>query len=512
MRKVLNLTYASSLTRLCEVNSSFDSGVLRIAYPGKNQNGSFIDKQTFEKCAKTIYNCPVVCNYDRDADSLGGHDLELVRDAEGSLKIVNSTTPVGCIPESAKTFWEFVEEEDGSAHEYLCAETLLWKRQEAYQKIKKDGCAAQSMEITVKDGELVDGVYNIYDFEFTAFALIGVAPCFESAALEFSKQDFKQQFSQMMLELKEGFFTVTTSQEDDDIHPKKYFTEGGDMVLKEKLDLIAKYGLTADSLDFSVEDITLTDLEEKLKAFETSGSGSVIAEDADGGSSEAFALEGNVREELLRVIGVETIQKEWGEFSRYYFVDYDRTAQEVYCWDSTDWLLYGFAYKIDGDAICVDFESKKRKKYEIVDFDEGEQAPLLAQMFAALEGKIQNNTELEAKYQSASDTIASMKEELDTLRQFKVDTESTLTNSQKEDVFARFEDLAGIEAFDALKAEIANISAEDLEEKCFAIRGRSGSLKFSAETKTPKLKVEKDDAPRESYGGLFRQYGAEPQE
>ena len=37
------------------------------------------------------------------------------------------------------------------------------------------------MEITVKDGELIDGVFHIYDFEFTAFALIGVAPCFESS-------------------------------------------------------------------------------------------------------------------------------------------------------------------------------------------------------------------------------------------------------------------------------------------------------------------------------------------
>ena len=146
MNKVLNLTYASSLTRLCEINSSFDAGVLRIAYAGENRNGSYIDKKTFEKCMKTIFNCPIVCNYDRDTDTLGGHDMEVVRDSEGELKIVNLTTPVGCIPESAKVFWETIEEEDGSTHEYLCAEALLWKRQEAYQKIKKDGFTAQSME------------------------------------------------------------------------------------------------------------------------------------------------------------------------------------------------------------------------------------------------------------------------------------------------------------------------------------------------------------------------------
>ncbi len=37
--EILNLTYASSLTDLCEINSSFDSGILRIAYTGDNRNG-----------------------------------------------------------------------------------------------------------------------------------------------------------------------------------------------------------------------------------------------------------------------------------------------------------------------------------------------------------------------------------------------------------------------------------------------------------------------------------------
>jgi len=212
MEKVLQMTYASSLTDLCSFNSSFDRGVLRVAYCGDNQNRSSISKKTFEKCLHTMFDCPIVCNYDRETDTLGGHDMEVVRDGDGSLRIVNSTTPVGCIPESAKYWWDQVEEEDGTVHEYLFVEALLWKRQEAYRKIKKDGITAHSMEITVKDGEMVDGIFNIYDFEFTAFALIGVKPCFESAALEmYSKQDFKKQLSEMMQDLKESFSMVTPS-------------------------------------------------------------------------------------------------------------------------------------------------------------------------------------------------------------------------------------------------------------------------------------------------------------
>ena len=50
--KVLNLTFASSITDLCEVNSSFDSGILRIAYTGENRYGSAISKQVFERCVR----------------------------------------------------------------------------------------------------------------------------------------------------------------------------------------------------------------------------------------------------------------------------------------------------------------------------------------------------------------------------------------------------------------------------------------------------------------------------
>lgn len=508
MNKVLNLTFASSLTDLCEVNSSFDTGVLRIAYAGENRNKSYIDKKTFEKCIKTMYNCPIVCNYDRDTDTIGGHDVEVVRDSEGGLRLVNLTTPVGCIPESAKTFWETVEEENGETHEYLCAEALLWKRQAAYRKIKEDGVTNQSMEITVKDGESIDGVYHIYDFEFTAFALIGVTPCFESAALEFSKQDFKQQLSQMMLELKETMSKVTTSEEDDDIQ-KNYSMEGGEKVLNEKLDLIAKRGLKAEELGFSIEEISIEELEEKLKEFAAEVQTQTPAQSGESGEPDGkFALEGEFRSELQRVVEAEKVQREWGECTKYWFVDYDKDTNSVYCWDTTDWLLYGFTYKTDGDVISVDFDSKKRKKFEIVDFVEGEQASPFAEVFNMLEEKIQGNTDLEAKYQKASDTIVSMEAELGELRQFKTDTEKAVADGMKDEVFARFEDLVGVEAFEALKEKADEYDVDALEEKCFAIRGRNAVSKFSLEaTKPPKLKVDKTDTTKEPYGGLFQKYG-----
>ena len=512
MDKVLNMTYASSLTDLCEVNSSFDTGILRICYTGDNRNGSHISKSAIKQSLKTIYNCPIVCHYDRETDTLGGHDMEIVRDDNGGLHIVNVTQPIGVIPESSRVWFDEHEENDGTVHEYLYAEALIWKRQEAYRKIKKDGITAHSMEITVKDGNMVDGVYHINDFEFTAFALIGVEPCFESSSLEmFSKQDFKQQLSEMMQDLKESFKQVNTSKEDDNTHPHNYSMEGGEKVLEDKMELIAKYGIDVESLDFSIDDFTLEELTEKFEAMQANpdeGEGNPSGAEPTVPTEDKFALTSNIIEELYRVLGEVKIEREWGECNRYWYVDCDFELNEVYCWDSSDWLLYGFTYSVDGDSITIDFDSKKRKKYVIVDFDEGEQPSPFAPVFADMEQKLHDNAEWEAKYQTASDTITSMEEELGELRQFKTDTEAASAQGERDEVFARFEDLVGVEAFETLRENCMEYNIETLEEKCYAIRGRNGgAAKFALEPKAPKIPVEKTDVANEPYGGLFAKYG-----
>lgn len=495
MDKVLNVTYASSLTNLCELNSSFDIGTLRICYAGQNRNGSFISYEAINKSLKTIYNCPIVCNYNRETDSLGGHDIEVVHDANGGLRIVNVTQPVGVIPESSRTWYEEYEEDDGTIHKYLCAEVLLWKRQEAYRKIKQDGITSHSMEITVKDGRTVDGIYHIEDFEFTAFALIGVEPCFEGSALElFSKQDFKQQLSEMMQDLKEGLKQIDTSDEVDNTkHQIDFSTEGGEEALNEQ-------NATTDELKTSEATI-----DDTMSAGTTP---EVTAEDK-------FALTSNVTDEIRRILEEIRTECEWGEWERYWYVDCDFELNKVYCWDTNDWLLYGFTYTTNGDSISIDFESKKRMKYVIAEFDEGEQLSPFAPVFTLMEQKVRDGAEWESKYQSASETITSITCELDELRKFKDEAEETAAKEKRDSIFSQFEDLNGIEAFDELREKCMEYDIETLEEKCYAIRGRNGmSAKFSYENKAPKLKVvnpEKTEISNEPYGGVFTKYGIDAQ-
>ena len=510
MEKLIRLDYASSLTTLCEKNSSFDMGVLRVAYPGVNRNRTSISKETFERCLSSMYNCPVVCHYDRESDSFGGHDMELVCNEDGSMKLVNLTQPVGVIPEGANHWWNYVEEDDGTKHEYLFTEVLLWKRQEAYQKIKNDGITSHSMELKVKDGEMVDGVFQIKDFEFTAFCLISVTPCFESSALEmFAMQDFKQTFSELIADMKKSFSMVDTSYEVDD-KQHIYSLKGGGEVLNEKNQLAERYGIDINTLNYSIDDFTVDELIEKFEAIKAESEIVKTSDEEDGQETEeSFTLTENVVDEIRRALSETRVESEWGSFPRYCYIDCDFERSEVYCYDTEDWLLYGFAYASNGDNVTIDYDSKKRMKFDIVDFDEGTQESPFASVYSELTSKYHEAVQYEAKYNEAIASVDAMKNELDELRAYKQDSEMKKKSVMFDELFSKFEDLAGIQEFDMLKENKMNYELDVLEEKLYAVRGKYGVVaKFSLENKVPKIMVEKDDdESTEPYGGLFEKYG-----
>ncbi len=532
--KIINLQFASSLTDICEVNSSFDRGILRVAYPGDNQNMTSISREAFEKAMPSIYNVPVVANYSVQDNRIGGHDVGVVKTNDGDLKLVNYTEPLGVVPESAKQYFEKVEEEDGSVHDYLYTEVLLWKRQPVYSKIKSDGVTSHSMEIKVKDGFKADNIFHIEDFEFTAFCLLGdgVQPCFESSSLEVFSVDFKRQMSEMMQELKETYSSVNSSTDDNDINTEKYSTEGGEKALDVKIELAAKYGIDVESLDFSIEDLTVEELTKKFEemtaesnqnseeqqAFEAdTGSQSEENDGAteetkdEAGNEETFALTQQIVNEICRQLCEEKFETAWGIESRYIYIDCDFSANEVYAYDEADWLVYGFNYTLSGDAVSIDFDSKKRKKFTIVDFEGEEVASPIAGVFARITDAVSHTADIEQKYNEASEKLTEAMSELETLRKYKTDTEEKEAKVARDEVFALFKDLEGIDAFENLRANCDSMDATQLRKECFAIRGEFGtSVNFSTENtqKSPKLIVGRHEEERKPYGGIVEEYAS----
>lgn len=256
MQNIMQIEFSSRFSEIIDKNKSFAMGKLLIAYTGLNRNNTFISKESFEKAIPSMYNCPIVAKYTRDTDEIEEHSGEWV-DKNGKRVYVNTTHPVGVVPESAEYEWVEIED-NGAMHEYIMVDALLWKRQEAYEKIKANGITSQSMEINVKTGKFVNGYYEIDDFEFTAFCLLGTAePCFESASLfTFSSDDEKNQFvnefKEMMDELK---FSYSSNKE-------KAKEEKAVMDFIDKL--LQKYNLTMDDITEDIDGLSEAEVEAKF--------------------------------------------------------------------------------------------------------------------------------------------------------------------------------------------------------------------------------------------------------
>jgi hypothetical protein len=85
-----------SLYDIREINSSFAVGTLKVMYLGNNRNGSHFSKDAVEKALPSLRNVPIVCHWDDEAEEIGGHDIAVVADNDGALRIKNLTEPVAC--------------------------------------------------------------------------------------------------------------------------------------------------------------------------------------------------------------------------------------------------------------------------------------------------------------------------------------------------------------------------------------------------------------------------------
>jgi hypothetical protein len=502
----------TSLYNVRELDDSFASGSIRIMYTGQNRNNSFIPREVVTEALPTLYNKPIVCHWDCDAGTIGAHDVEVVRD-EDSVRLRNLTEPCGVVPESATFRFETEEDESGTPHEYLIADgVLLWKRQDVFRHIAEDldGRVDHSMEISVTNGyaDSETGCFYVSKFSFEALCLLETAePCFEGSELTlYSVSNFQEKMEEMMKDLKATLYSLNTpTPEVDD--KDNASTEGG-RVLDEMI--------VQTEAPVPEEPIAEPAVEE---AVEAEPAEEIAEPEEDELPEETFALAGDLRAELCEAVsGIEQIEMWYGMSPRYWYIDHDTELGEVYAEDEEDWKLYAFNYVMNGDAVAVDPESKKRMKWAIVPFNEGDTDLPVAEAFSAAQQMAETMvTSKNEELQTYAEQFADYDEitaELNDLRAFKANAELLADAAAREAILDKFQDLVGNAAFDALVEDNSAFGLAELEEKCYAIRGRAHApAAFALERKVPKIKVDKTEAAsNEPYNGLFQKYGIDVKE
>ena len=119
---------------------------------------------------------------------------------------------------------------------------------------------------------------------------------------------------------------------------------------------------------------------------------------------------------------------------------------------------------------------------------------------------------LQKNYEAATKTMDALQNELTQLREYKAQKTAEERKAEEDAVFSMFADLNGVAAFESLRENCGDMSIMELEEKCFAIRGRNYPLHtFSTKkSKTPRVPVIRDNPyeskNQEPYGGLFLEF------
>ena len=219
------LSFNSMVSDYEIVNPEFARVKVYVCYAGKNRNMSSIDEQVLEKMSQSIYGVPMVAEYDKEHNCFKGHGGKIEITDEG-IDFVETTVPYGFVDPKTPVFYEEVTELDGiTKHNYLCCYAYLWYKRypevESVLKNQDNKKIGQSMEIQVDSYEIdEDGYCVIKDGYFSALAMLGVEPCFESASVtsKFSK-DESDIWEEMINSFKK--FSAEDGAEDDEEEFKK---------------------------------------------------------------------------------------------------------------------------------------------------------------------------------------------------------------------------------------------------------------------------------------------------
>lgn len=522
MSKTMVMDYECQKKQFTEVDDNFDKGVIAIAYPGKNRNRSNISKASFEKALPSLKNKPIVGRFIPEENDFGGHDVDLAVDPEtNETDLVNVTVPFGVVPESAKQYWETITEEDGTEREYLFTEALFWKRQYGYKTLKQKKRLHQSMEINVFEYNIGDDGYcNIEDFEWSALCILGdnVEPCFESASVQlFSVQNnavYSTQFAQMLKDLEALSKTIT-------------FTEGGnDNTMDTITEATETIEVAATEFETTEEIVESTaTVETEPTSTDASESNSTEVEDSavvvDEPSEEGAADDDTV------VASTETEESgeadEAPQFVKKFELPHDELRHKIYEAlapfeaSTGDWYLIESVYDqyvivhvtTYSETVCT----TKYMKWEYTKDDNG-----VTLMGTPVEvyGQWLTAEERDALEQLRSDYNTVVAEN-ETLLAYKAETEAVQINAQKDELYAQWAPLIGVES-DSYKDLLTKRDEFTVDQLSMALKIAYADLnaKFTQKSKTTdnvtlarvSVSTQHEDLP---YGGLFEKHGFVPQ-
>lgn len=292
--------------------------------------------------------------------------------------------------------------------------------------------------------------------------------------------------------------------------------------MEKKNEILASYGIDASTLDFSLEEITIEELEEKCKEMSAAAAEPKNEPEAAPAQepAEQFTLTDNQRmQEISDAVSGEKYIDRWGDECRRYWLQ-DVQENRAIVIDTQDWKTYALPFAMEGDNVKVDFEGKKRVKVVYVDWEDGTAEPELPILYEALCEKI-DAAKGEAKksadqYTEIKTQYDEMQPKYDAYVAAEAKAKKAEENEKREKLFAIMDkQLDGVDEYAELKKN-EDMEFTALQDECYKLLGKKATAEFSyVAPKEKKGEIEKArfgvsgvqmQSVSDKYGDLFERY------
>jgi hypothetical protein len=497
-------------------DSRFQAVRVYLAHEKENFNGSYFDLSVLENMGKKMAGVPIVgyisANNVNEND-FNGHEYRVViQDGDVSTEYLGRA--YGCVLSNDDITIVDRMHEDGKMRKYLCATGVLWKMfTDCIDIFDRDGTKGHSMELqedSISGKFEKDGYYHFTDATVRALCILGegLYPAMSNSVIEkFSKEDIDKSIQELLQEVQESIKQFSLSNqpsntpEVDDINNQ----EGGNSLVNEKLELVAKYNLTVEQLEFSIDDLSLEDLETKLKEFTATK-----PNEDDKPTTEFSATYRQKRDALSNALDRKIEKDADGNiiYEEYTWVeDFDDTyvyvEKNVWTADNYDCKHGRYTYVFDETNLTATITSE---------FEEMIQVWLTLEENKKLQDERANATaefeKLKGDFNEYKNNYSTHNEEVIRLKNFETQKLAEERDVQETEIFSQYEEKLGeVAEFKALKESAKNFSIEDLEKE-LALLYVKKTANFSTNKKDKGIKIhvpksEDDDSP---YEGIHQKY------
>lgn len=503
----------------------------RVCHDEESPNKTYFTKATMEKANKeSLEYIPILAHVYVDESGkpvIGSHDMHIEEDKlnEGETRVIYDEQPIGMVPSLADNNCT-IEEYNGL--NYTFVDAYIWRDYSNYaeQLVEDAENTKMSMEIDFSDDALsydaVNERYNISSYRYRGITLLnesfgtGMKDALVTTTNFSINDDIKSKMIILMDELQKCLREYDTTNSD------KKGVESN-MNLDE---LLEKYELTLDELDFSVDNLSGEELENALSDFackkkkkceledhfnsllEEYGVTSeeidfdysdMTIEELDAKFEEVFACKKKKKCELdehfnslLEQYGVTADDVDF-DYADMTIEELDAKFEEVFagckkkkkceleyleCFfrishDDTRFALQNLLNAMCDESHFYYIESVYDKYFYYADYFSGD---AYKQTYKIRKDTVSFDGDPEPVYrefvtQAERDELETMRKNYAELVAFKENAEAAELKAQKDAIFARAEYsvIADDEAFKALVSDAENFSVDEVEAKAKAI-------------------------------------------